>query len=377
MLLSSFMARKQALGQAGQQTPEEQQAISELLRRATEDTGKSSVLGVSTSSTTSRSPMISRTGRGLFDIPVRDKGLARSSSHSALAGSPARPRTSNKISLGSPATPWRPLHNSTLGKTQSLAVPDSSASQSQKQAEKTGVAEPGNSGQPSHTSSAPRQAGALLKSTSMFTLSKHDRNRNTASPDFASANKVVAPTGMFRLYLRSNSPVFTDSTRSSFRGKRTDAASSDQVRSGKDTRGSAKPGRIGDRQESKYRVPIGMDDTEENFRQLHVEPVSNPYEGYRFHIGSSSTALSKSSSRMGSTSSRPRISLKPRPRASLVPPAPDTSKMTDLELIEASINAEQNNKVGHYYSVERHELKFCSAFPYDIAKTHRTLQAVR
>jgi hypothetical protein len=35
MLLSSFMSRKQALGQAGQQTPEEQQAINELLRRAT------------------------------------------------------------------------------------------------------------------------------------------------------------------------------------------------------------------------------------------------------------------------------------------------------------------------------------------------------
>lgn len=235
MLLSSFMARKQASGQAGQQTPEEQQAISELLRRATEDTGGSSVLGVSTSSATSRSPMISRTGRGLFDIPVRDKGLARSSSHSALAESPARPRTSNKVSLGSPATPWRPLHSSTLGKTRSLALPDSSASQSQKQAEKTGVATPRNSGEPSHTPFAPRQTSALSKSTSMFTLSKHVRNRNTASPDFAPANKVVALTGEFRLCLRYNSPVLTKSTCSSFRGKRTDSASSDKVRSGKDT----------------------------------------------------------------------------------------------------------------------------------------------
>ena len=192
------MSRKQALGQAGQQTPDEQQAISELLRRATEDTEGSYMLSASMSSGTSRSPKISRTGRGLFDIPAREKGLARSSSYSILAGSPARPRASNKISLGSPITSWRPSHPSTLGKTQSTASPNSPAPHSGDHPEKNKVAASGKYGHPLSTFPAPRQASGLSKSTSMFSLSNHDRNHNTASPDLSAANKVTIPTGMFR-----------------------------------------------------------------------------------------------------------------------------------------------------------------------------------
>lgn len=192
MLLSSFMSRKQALGQAGQQTPEEQRAISELLRRATEDNGGSSVLGVSIGSGPSRSPLISRTGRGLFDIPVRDKGLVRSSSHSVLAGSPARHRASQKISLGSPATSWRPLHASVLGQSQTTTLSDSHGSQSQQQPARKPAAS-GNNGQLPYASSVPRQASTISKSTSMFTF-RHDRNRNEASPDLGKSTDKVTPT---------------------------------------------------------------------------------------------------------------------------------------------------------------------------------------
>lgn len=211
MLLSSFMSRKQALGQAGQQTPGEQQAISELLRRATEDTGGSSVLGVSTGSGSSRSSMISRTGRGLFDIPVREKGLARSSSHSVLAGSPARNRTLKKSSLGSPATPWRPLHASTLGQSQSSAPSDPSGSQRQELPEKTKVTASGHNGQLSHSTLGLRQSSGLSKSTSMFTMSRHSPNRHEASPDLSkSTTQTASTTGMivhFRVCLTHAHPL--------------------------------------------------------------------------------------------------------------------------------------------------------------------------
>lgn len=196
LLLATFMADKQALGQAGQQTPEEQQAISELLRRATEDNGGSSVLGLSTASGSSRSPMISRTGRGLFDIPASERSMVRSSSHSVLGGSPIRNRFNSRDVLESPARSWRPLHSSTLGKSQSSASVASPPKSSQQVSERQSTG--GDSSQqiansrPSQTSFAPRQASGLSKSTSMFTMS--NRARSEASPDLSRSNGKQADT---------------------------------------------------------------------------------------------------------------------------------------------------------------------------------------
>lgn len=189
------MADKQALGQAGQQTPEEQQAISELLRRATEDSGGSSVLGLSTGIGSPRSPMISRTGRGLFDIPAQDRSMVRSSSHDVLAGSPIRNRLGQRDRPDSPARSWRPLHSSTLGKSQSSAALESHAAPAQPVPERqtTGGSSAQNiDSRPSQTSFAPRQASSLSKSTSMFTMS--NRARSEASPDLTRSTTKQADT---------------------------------------------------------------------------------------------------------------------------------------------------------------------------------------
>lgn len=175
------MADKQALGQAGQQTPEEQQAISELLRRATEGHGGSSVLGVSTGGGSPRSPQVSRTGRGLFDIPAQDRGVVRSSSHDVLAGSPIRNRIGQKTRLDSPAKSWRPLQASTLGKSHSSAASETQqGSEGRTTTSSSSVQDAGS--RPSHAPFAPRQSSTLSKSTSMFTMS--NRTRNEPSPEF-------------------------------------------------------------------------------------------------------------------------------------------------------------------------------------------------
>lgn len=194
ILLSTFMAAKQALGQAGQQTPEEQRAIGELLRRATEDSGGSSILGLSTGSGSPRSPMVSRTGRGLFDIPAQDRSLVRSSSHDVLAGSPIRNRLGQRERLDSPARSWRPLHSSTLGRSQTSAL-ESHAAPSLPAPERQTAA--GSSTQnvdsrPSQTTLVQRQASSLSKSTSMFTMS--NRARSEASPDLTRSNTKQADT---------------------------------------------------------------------------------------------------------------------------------------------------------------------------------------
>lgn len=203
LLLSTFMADKQALGQAGQQTPEEQQAISELLRRATEDNGGSSVLGLSTASDSSRSPIVSRTGRGLFDIPAQDRSFVRSSSHSVLAGSPNRNRLVQRDAFGSPARSWKPLQASALGKSQSSASVASPVKSSQPAVAERQIATGSSSQQnvdsrPSHSAITPRKASGLSKSTSMFTMS--NRARSEASPDLSRSNGKQADTsGTFRL----------------------------------------------------------------------------------------------------------------------------------------------------------------------------------
>lgn len=171
------MADKQALGQAGQQTPEEQQAISELLRRATEDSGKSSILGESTSDSAARSLSVSKTGRGLFSSPVREKVFVRSNSHDVLASTPLRSRTSVRPNQGSPARSWRPIHASTLVQSQTLENGELSAQLSQSISnEQQRSATQSFSEQPSALKSAnvpfaTRQPSALSKSTSMFALS--------------------------------------------------------------------------------------------------------------------------------------------------------------------------------------------------------------
>ncbi|KAJ9119570.1 hypothetical protein QFC22_003279 [Naganishia vaughanmartiniae] len=317
-LLAKFMADKQARGQAGQQTPEEQQAISELLRRATEDNGKPSVLGESASDGAGRSLSVSKTGRGLFDSPIREKGFVRSNSYDVLAGSPLRNRSSVRPDQGSLARPWRPLHASTLAHSQSSDPSGSSKQQSQSNSfqPQRSTTQSFSEQQPVHKSSnmpfASRQPSSLSKSTSMFALSAHSSreppskaaqsNLNHSSvPDNVKADKAIS---------QNSSPAIKSAAARTLENLLSKAeAQSD--------------------------------------KKFNVEPISNPYEGYRFHIGSTSAPLSGSSRQsVASSSSRSRLSLKPRARASLggLKQAPDTSKMSDLDLITASVQAEQTNK---------------------------------
>lgn len=78
-LLGEFYEAKRRIGQAGQQTPQEQQAIDELLRRASMNQQRVETKAPSSQSTASDSPLVSRTGRGLFESPARRR-----------LGSPAR-----------------------------------------------------------------------------------------------------------------------------------------------------------------------------------------------------------------------------------------------------------------------------------------------
>ncbi|KAJ9094419.1 hypothetical protein QFC21_005958 [Naganishia friedmannii] len=310
-LLAQFMMDKQAYGQAGQQTPEEQQAISELLRRATEDSGKPSILGESGKDGAARSLSVSRTGRGLFNSPVREKGFVRSSSYDILSGSPSRNRASVRPNQGSPARSWRPLHASTLAQSQSKENNESSIQQSQSnlfQPQRI-AAQSSNEQSSSHKSSnmpfASRQPSSLSKSTSIIVWITIDvQTKRTLSPSSAFTAKIDKVAG------QSSSPSIKSAAARTLENLLSKAEA-------------------------------------ESDKKFNVEPISNPYEGYRFHIGSTSTPFVGTSRQpVTSSSSRPRTSLKPRARASLggSEHVPDTSKMSDLDLITASWQAEQTNK---------------------------------
>lgn len=113
-LLGDFYDAKRQLGQAGQQTPQEQEAIDELLRRSGAQPRHPKRIATAPS-VTNDSPSVSRTGRGLFESPARRRigetitpgRLGTPSRVASSSTQPATPSTSSRGSSGLFRSPRR------------------------------------------------------------------------------------------------------------------------------------------------------------------------------------------------------------------------------------------------------------------------------